>query len=82
MWMRQRIKYSIGGVVADGFWGNAQRNMPALYDAYLGRNPMRRMGRPEEIAEVAAFLASSPLASFTTGANVVVDGAFTNRVQF
>ena len=47
----------------------------------LKRNPMGRMGCPKEIAKVAAFLAS-PLASFTTGANIVVDGAFTSRVQY
>ena len=67
--------------VADGFWGNAQRHMPEIYATYLKRNPLGRMGRPEEIAQVAAFLAS-PVASFTTGANIVVDGAFTNRVSF
>lgn len=67
--------------VADGFWGNAQKHMPEIYETFLKRNPMGRMGRPQEIAQVAAFLAS-PLASFTTGANIVVDGAFTNRVSF
>lgn len=67
--------------VAEGFWGNAQRHMPEVYETFLKRNPMGRMGCPQEIAQVAAFLAS-PLASFTTGANIAVDGAFTNRVQF
>lgn len=67
--------------VPDGFWANAQQHMPELYETFLKRNPMGRMGCPKEIARVATFLAS-PLASFTTGANVVVDGAFTSRVQF
>lgn len=38
--------------------------------------PMGRMGRPEEIAGVVAFLVSSE-ASFITGAEVVVDGGWT-----
>jgi NAD(P)-dependent dehydrogenase (short-subunit alcohol dehydrogenase family) len=38
------------------------------------------MARPEEIANVAAFVAS-PAASFMIGANVVVDGGFTRRIQ-
>ncbi|MEL0333316.1 MAG: SDR family oxidoreductase [Halieaceae bacterium] len=33
------------------------------------------------MADTVAFLAS-PRSAFTTGANVVVDGGFTKRVQF
>jgi NAD(P)-dependent dehydrogenase (short-subunit alcohol dehydrogenase family) len=43
-----------------------------------GRIPMGRLGTPEEIAAVIAFLASSD-ASFMTGAAVPVDGGRTVR---
>jgi NAD(P)-dependent dehydrogenase (short-subunit alcohol dehydrogenase family) len=39
----------------------------------LGRTPMRRLGEPEEVAEVVAFLLSDA-ASYMTGEIVVVDG--------
>lgn len=65
----------------DGFWHNIKNHMPEMYESFLNRNPMGRMGTPEEIAHVAAFLAS-PGASFTTGTNIVVDGAITDRVNF
>lgn len=67
--------------VKDGFWAKAERDLPEIYAQYFSRNPMKRMAVPEEVASVAAFLAS-PAASFITGANIVVDGAFTSRVNF
>ena len=65
----------------NGFWDDAKNNLPELYDSFLNRNPMGRMGTPQEVANVAAFLVS-PAASFVTGINVVVDGAFTDKVNF
>jgi NAD(P)-dependent dehydrogenase (short-subunit alcohol dehydrogenase family) len=41
--------------------------------AILSRTPLGRAGEPEEVAGVAAFLASDD-ASYVTGETVVVDG--------
>ena len=60
------------------------RLMPAAYRRRIAKLiPMRRLGRPEDIASVVVFLASD-LASFVTGQTVVVDGGalFRSRLDF
>lgn len=65
----------------DGFWNMIEQNMPKRYEEALARNPTGRMATPREIANAAVFLAS-PASSFTTGSNLIVDGAISNRVNF
>jgi 2-keto-3-deoxy-L-fuconate dehydrogenase len=43
---------------------------------FLARQPMGRLGKPEEIAALAAYLASEESA-FTTGRMHVIDGGWT-----
>ena len=56
-----------------GMWERRRTEDPKLYNATLAQIPFGRLGRPEEIAEVALFLAS-PRASWVTGQSIVVDG--------
>jgi len=64
-----------------GVWEMIEKNMPERYKDAMNRNPTGRMATPQEIASAAVFLAS-PVSGFTTGSNLVVDGAISNRVNF
>lgn len=64
-----------------GVWNQIKDGNPDLYSFALGLNPTGRMGTPQEMAAAVVFLAS-PVSSFTTGTNLVVDGALTRGVQF
>lgn len=63
-----------------GIWQNIETNMPDFFAEALSLNPTGRMAKPEEIARGVVFLAS-PASSFTTGTNLVIDGALTKGVQ-
>jgi 3-oxoacyl-[acyl-carrier protein] reductase len=66
---------------AGGIWEHVEKNIPDLFAKALALNPTGRMAKPEEIARGIVFLAS-PASSFTTGTNLVIDGALTRGVQF
>lgn len=64
-----------------GIWHQVEQNMPDFFKQALSRNPTGRCASPQEIANAAVFLAS-PLSSYTTGSNLIVDGTVSNRVNF
>jgi 3-oxoacyl-[acyl-carrier protein] reductase len=64
-----------------GVWGNVKAGMPQFFDQMIKRNPTGRMATPEEVAAATVFLAS-PRSAFTTGINMLVDGAISSRVNY
>jgi 3-oxoacyl-[acyl-carrier protein] reductase len=56
-----------------GSWEKRRTEDPALYNRIEASIPFGRLGTPDEVADVALFLAS-PLARWVTGQTIVVDG--------
>ena len=56
---------------------NANADPVAARVAFIARQPMGRLGRPEEVAALAVYLASDE-SGFTTGTAQVIDGAWSN----
>jgi len=56
-----------------GLWELTKEENPSFYEMALGSIPSGRMGTPDEIGRVTAFMAS-PCASWVTGTCLAVDG--------
>ena len=66
---------SPGSILFEGgsWWKRQQENPTAIAEFIRRELPFGRFGRPEEVGDVVAFLAS-PRASWISGTSVVVDG--------
>jgi 3-oxoacyl-[acyl-carrier protein] reductase len=61
------------GAIATGMTKPAFDTNPDMSAYYIGRSALGRLGQPEDIADVMAFLASDD-ARFITGQGIMVDG--------
>jgi 3-oxoacyl-[acyl-carrier protein] reductase len=64
-----------------GNWEKIRAAKPELFKIQVEKMALGRFGTAEEVARSVVFLAS-PASSYTTGANLVIDGGYTKRVQF
>ena len=62
-----------------GAWELIQGTQPKFYDWAIKQIPSRRMGTPDEVARVVAFMAS-PASGWLSGTNVLSDNGFTKGV--
>ncbi len=76
------IEWAAYGVIVNaispGYIGTkmtSANNSPEMIKRFISGIPLRRLGTPEDIAEVASFLCSSKN-RYLTGQDIVVDGGF------
>ncbi|MDB5077484.1 MAG: putative oxidoreductase [Chloroflexi bacterium] len=71
-----RINVICPGTIVTEAWTPMLERDPAIHDRLVGLYPIGRLGRPDDIAGAALYLAG-PDAGFTTGSVMVVDGGVT-----
>jgi 3-oxoacyl-[acyl-carrier protein] reductase len=64
-----------------GIWERIKADSPTYFDQKVSGIPLGRMGKPEEVANVVAFLCS-PLARFIVGSNFIMDGGRSARPHY
>jgi 3-oxoacyl-[acyl-carrier protein] reductase len=67
--------------VEGGDWNKIKDHMADFYDATAKAHPGGELGTPQDVANVAAFLASDR-ARHVNGVNITVDGGFLKRIDF
>ncbi len=72
---------SPGWIAVSAWQKKSRRGAPELSPADHGQHPVGRVGTPEDIASLAAWLVSAE-AGFVTGANFIVDGGMTRKMVY
>jgi NAD(P)-dependent dehydrogenase (short-subunit alcohol dehydrogenase family) len=70
-----------GWIATDAWKPRAQRKEPDLRDIDHAQHPAGRVGRPEDVAALAAYLVSDE-ATFMTGACLILDGGMMRKMIY
>jgi NAD(P)-dependent dehydrogenase (short-subunit alcohol dehydrogenase family) len=70
-----------GWIATDAWQPRAERKQPELRKVDHEQHPVGRVGRPEDVAALAAYLASSE-AGFATGQVFTLDGGMSTKMIY
>lgn len=73
-----RVNAICPGMIGTGMTDRFRENDPTACEAEIAKQPMARLGLPEEIAGAVLWLCS-PVGAFTTGQAIAVDGGYVAR---
>ena len=68
-----KYKIRVNCISPGGIFNNQN---PIFVSQYESKVPMKRMGKPEDIAPAVAFLLSDE-SEYLTGQNIIIDGGWT-----
>jgi len=72
-----RVNTLVPGGLLGHSAGKSDTQSPIFVDQYSKKTPLKRLGRPDEVASTALFLASDA-ASYITGSTIIVDGGWSS----
>ena len=70
-----RVNTICPGGISGHVAGKSNGQNPIFLKKYCNKTPLKRMGKPEEIASVVLFL-SSKASAYVTGSTIMVDGGW------
>jgi len=71
-----RVNAIAPGYFASDMTRDFAKGNPGMYNEWIGRVPIKRMGEPPELGDLAVYLASER-SSYMVGQNVIIDGGYT-----
>ena len=71
-----RVNTLAPGTIIGPVAGLAAKQSKIFVNNYLKKNPIKKLGKPSDVAGAAIFL-SSEISSYITGSTIVIDGGWT-----
>jgi NAD(P)-dependent dehydrogenase (short-subunit alcohol dehydrogenase family) len=76
-----RVNAVLPGAIETSMLKEGLKRTQISLEKLAARHPLRRIGRPEDVAEAIFFLADGTRSSFITGQTLIVDGGATARLS-
>jgi NAD(P)-dependent dehydrogenase (short-subunit alcohol dehydrogenase family) len=76
-----RVNAVLPGAIETSMLKEGLKRSQSSLETLAARHPLRRIGRPDDVAQAIFFLADGTRSSFITGQTLIVDGGATARLS-